>query len=491
MEKLVKNQIVQLNITDIGIHGEGIGKIAGFPLFVKNALPGDRVKVVVTKVKASYAYAKMTELMTPSPDRVAARCPVAEQCGGCQIQSLDYQKQLAFKHDLVRQRLIRIGGFDPEFVDQIMEPIRGMKEPWRYRNKAQYPVSVNADGKVVAGFYAGRTHHLIENTDCLLEPEINSRILETVLDYVNQKGIAPYNEEDGTGILRHIMIRHGFATGETLLCLVVRKYKKQVWAGLTDVLQGAGLMEDGIVSVGFSEQPAKNNVIMGNNFISLYGGPHLTDKIGNVNYIISPQSFYQVNTSQMKVLYDLVAECAGLTGQETVWDLYCGIGTIGLYLADRAKRIIGVEVVPEAVKNARENARINQIENAVFYEGTAEKVFEQILDQEKDLICGCSSNQVVIVDPPRKGCDAALLKTISEFRPERIVYVSCDAATLARDLKTLCENDYQIERVVPVDQFCHSVHVETVVLLRGEKVDGHIRVDLDIEELEDKPGISL
>ena len=470
MEKLVKNQIVQLNITDIGIHGEGIGKIAGFPLFVKNALPGDRVKAVVTKVKASYAYAKMTELMSPSPDRVAARCPVAEQCGGCQIQSLDYQKQLAFKHDLVRQRLIRIGGFDPEFVDQIMKPIRGMSEPWRYRNKAQYPVSVNADGKVVAGFYAGRTHHLIENTDCLLEPEINSRILETVLDYVNQKGIAPYNEEDGTGILRHIMIRHGFATGETLLCLIVRKYKKQVWAGLTETLRGAGLLEDGIVSVGFSEQPEKNNVIMGNNFVSLYGAPHLTDRIGNVNYIISPRSFYQVNTSQMKVLYDLVAESAGLTGKETVWDLYCGIGTIGLYLAGRAQQVIGVEVVPEAIENAVENAGINQIKNARFYEGAAEDVFERLLGEEASL----HKDQVVIVDPPRKGCDRKLLEAILRFEPERIVYVSCDPATLARDLKILCDRNYELKRVIPVDQFCHSVHVETVCLLthhQGPRAD--------------------
>ncbi len=478
MEKLVKNQIVQLNITDIGIHGEGIGKIAGFPLFVKNALPGDRVGAVVTKVKASYAYAKMTELITPSPDRVAARCPVAEQCGGCQIQSLDYQKQLAFKQDLVRQRLIRIGGFDPEFVDQIMEPIRGMSEPWRYRNKAQYPVSVNADGKVVAGFYAGRTHHLIENTDCLLEPEVNSRILEAVLEYVNQKGIAPYNEEDGTGILRHIMIRHGLAMGEILLCLIVRKYKKQVWAGLTEALQGAGLLEDGIVSVGFSVQPEKNNVIMGNNFISLYGAPHLTDRIGSVNYIISPRSFYQVNTSQMKVLYDLVAECAGLTGEETVWDLYCGIGTIGLYLADRAQQVIGVEVVPEAIENAAENAGINQIKNARFYEGAAEDVFERLLGEE----AGLHKDQVVIVDPPRKGCDRKLLEAILRFEPERIVYVSCDPATLARDLKILCDRNYELKRVIPVDQFCHSVHVETVVCLDKKKSKDYVELGVDADD---------
>ena len=461
MEKLVKNQIVQLNITDIGIHGEGIGKIAGFPLFVKNALPGDTVEVIITKVKTSYGYAKMSRLISPSPDRVVPKCPVAEKCGGCQIQSLRYQKQLEFKQDLVRQRLIRVGGFDPELIDEVIEPIRGMDDPWRYRNKAQYPVSANREGRAVAGFYAGRTHHLIENTDCLLEPEINSRILKTVREYVNQKGVSPYNEADGTGILRHIVIRHGFATGETLLCLIVRKYRKQVWADLTEVLQAEGLFDSGVVSVGFSVQPEKNNVIMGKNFVSLYGPSHLTDKIGNVNYIISPQSFYQVNTNQMKVLYDLVAECAGLTGKETVWDLYCGIGTIGLYLADRAKQVIGVEVVPEAIENAVENAGINHIENARFYEGAAEDVFESLLRERESL----NEDQVVIVDPPRKGCDRSLLKTIMDFAPERIVYVSCDPATLARDLKILCEKDYELKRVVLVDQFCHAVHVETVVLM--------------------------
>ena len=361
----------------------------------------------------------------------------------------------------MRQRLIRIGGFAPELVDEVMEPIRGMDEPWRYRNKAQYPVSANREGRVVAGFYAGRTHHLIENTDCLLEPEINSRILKTVLEYVNQNGIAPYNEEDGTGILRHIMIRHGFGTGETLLCLIVRKYRKQAWAGLNEALQAEGLFDEGVVSVGFSVQPEKNNVIMGKNFISLYGQTYLTDKIGDVNYIISPQSFYQVNTSQMKVLYDLAAECAGLIGKETVWDLYCGIGTIGLYLADRAKQVTGIEVVPEAIENAVENARINHIKNARFYEGAAEDVFERLLREEQDF----DEDQVVIVDPPRKGCDRNLLKAITDFAPDRIVYVSCDPATLARDLKILCENQYELKRVIPVDQFCHSVHCECVVLM--------------------------
>ena len=458
-----KNDNLALTITDIGIHGEGIGKIDGFPLFVKNALPGDRAEVVVTKVKSSYGYAKVLRLIDPSPDRVNPRCPAADQCGGCQIQSLSYQKQLEFKQDLVRQRLIRIGGFDPELIDDVMEPIRGMEEPWRYRNKAQYPVGSDSDGKAVTGFYAGRTHHLIEHTDCLLEPEINKRILETVLRFVNQKGIAPYNEEDGTGVLRHIMIRHGFATEETLLCLIVRKYRKQVWAGLAEALEAAGLFDEGVVSVGFSVQPEKNNVIMGKNFISLYGKPYLTDKLGDVNYIISPQSFYQVNTSQMKVLYDLAAECAGLTGKETVWDLYCGIGTIGLYLADRAKQVIGIEVVPEAVENARENARINHIENAYFYEGTAEEVFEQVLKEEREEAGTEQADQVVIVDPPRKGCDAKLLKAITDFNPERIVYVSCDPATLARDLKILCDRDYSLKRVIPVDQFCHSVHCEVVV----------------------------
>ena len=294
--ELKKNDKLILDITDIGIHGEGIGKIDGFPLFVKNALPGDQAEVIVTKVKSSYGYGKALCLLKPSPDRVQAPCTVADKCGGCQLQSLSYEKQLAFKQNLVRERLIRIGGFQPELVDRVLEPIRGMKDPWRYRNKAQYPVAADQNGKAVAGFYAGRTHHLIENADCLLEPEINARILEAVLSFVNEKGISPYNEKDGTGILRHIMIRHGFATKEILLCLIVRRYRKQTWQGLTDALRRNGLTgKGGIVSVGFSVQPEPNNVIMGRDYIPVYGEPYLTDRIGEVSYRLSPQSFYQVD----------------------------------------------------------------------------------------------------------------------------------------------------------------------------------------------------
>ena len=468
-----KNDHIQLKITDIGIHGEGIGKVGAFPLFVKNALPGDEVEAVITKVKPNYGFAKMLRVISPSPDRVQPRCPHAERCGGCQLQELSYEKQLAFKQNMVRERLIRLGGFTPEAVDAILEPIRGMEEPWRYRNKAQYPVSAGADGKAAAGFYAGRTHHLIEVGDCLLEPEVNARILEAVLDFVNRRGIAPYDEESGTGILRHIVIRHGFAAGEIMLCLVVRKYRRQDWQGLVDSLDHAGLCADDhaedrnrlqaedccITSVGFSVQSEKIYVIMGEEYIPVYGESYITDKIGDVAFRISPQSFYQVNPVQMKVLYDLAGECAGLTGAETVWDLYCGIGTIGLYLAEHVGRVIGIETVPEAVENARENAQINGIGNAQFHAGKAEDVFAELAAG------GSPGKQVVIVDPPRKGCDPRLLDAITDLALERIVYVSCDPATLARDLKILSEKDYTPERVVPVDQFCHSVHVECVALM--------------------------
>ena len=486
-----KNDHVTLAITDIGIHGEGIGKLDGFPLFVKNALPGDVAEVVITKVKSSYGYGKALAIREPSPDRVTPPCPVAERCGGCQLQALSYEKQLGYKQDLVRQRLIRIGGFDPKLIDQVMEPIRGMKEPWRYRNKAQYPVAAvdapQGGRHAAAGFYAGRTHHLIENDDCLLEPEINSRILKAVLSFVNDRGISPYNEEKGTGILRHIMIRHGFGAKEILLCLIVRKYREQDWLGLPDALREHKLLpkEDGggqdhlsaegqLVSVGFSVQPEKNNVIMGKDCIPIYGKPYLTDRLGDVSYRISPQSFYQVNPVQMKVLYDLAEECAGLTGQETLWDLYCGIGTIGLYLAENAKKVIGVEVVPEAVENARENAQINHIDNAEYYTGTAEDVFQNLIHAAREGMPASDNqdpggDQVVVVDPPRKGCDEKLLNAILNFSPERIVYVSCDPATLARDLKILCKEAYELKRVVPVDQFCHSCHVECVVLMSRVK----------------------
>ena len=450
-----KNDHIQLKITDIGVHGEGIGKADGFPFFVKNALPGDEVEAVITKIKSSYGYAKTLRILKPSSDRVEPSCPHAEACGGCQLQALSYGKQLAFKQDLVRERLIRIGGFDEAVVDSVLEPIRGMTDPWRYRNKAQYPVA-EKDGKVAAGFYAGRTHHLIEVEDCLLEPAVNAQIVKAVLAFVNKHGIPAYNEESGTGILRHIMIRHGVNTNKTLLCLIVREYREQDWQGLAEALEDADL---GIASVGVSVQPKKNNVIMGNGYITLCGEPFITDKIGDVSFRISPQSFYQVNPTQMKVLYDLAGECAGLTGRETVWDLYCGIGTIGLYLAGKAGHVIGIETVPEAISRAKENAKINGIQNAEYHEGKAETVFSK-LAAGKD-----GADQVVIVDPPRKGCDEKLLQAITEFAPGRIVYVSCDPATLARDLKILCENGYQLKRVIPVDQFCHSVHVECVVLM--------------------------
>ncbi len=450
-----KNDVINVTIDDIGIHGEGIGKVDGFPLFVKNALPGDTVHAVITKVRPKFAYAKAIEITDPSPDRVIPKCPVAGKCGGCQIQELSYEKQLEFKQRTVREKLIRIGGFDPETVDRLLEPIRGMDEPWRFRNKAQYPVAAD-HGRVKAGFYAGRTHHLIEQDDCLLEPAVNAKILEAVLNFVNERKIPAYDEEKGTGILRHIMIRHGFTTKEILLCLIVRKYRERDWRGLADALE-----EIGLTSIAFSVQPENNNVIMGNEIISVYGKPYIEDRIGEVRYRISPKSFYQVNPAQTKVLYDLAKECAGLTGQEMLIDLYCGIGTIGLYLADSAQLVRGVEVIPEAVGDARANAELNHIENAEFMVGDAGDAFGECLKDQQ----GTSDDLVVVVDPPRKGCSGELLDEILKASPNRIVYVSCDPATLARDLKILCEKDYTIERIIPVDQFCHSVHVECVVLM--------------------------
>ncbi len=448
-----KNDVINVTIDDIGIHGEGIGKVDGFPLFVKNALPGDTVRAVITKVRPKFAYAKAIEITDPSPDRVIPKCPVAGKCGGCQLQELSYEKQLEFKQRTVREKLIRIGGFDPEIVDRVLETIRGMDEPWRFRNKAQYPVAAD-HGRAKAGFYAGRTHHLIEQDDCLLEPAVNAKILKAVLTFVNERKIPAYDEQRGTGILRHIMIRHGFNTKEILLCLIVRKYRERDWRGLADALE-----EIGLTSIAFSVQPESNNVIMGNEIISVYGKPYIEDRIGEVRYRISPKSFYQVNPAQTKVLYDLAKECAGLTGKEVLIDLYCGIGTIGLYLADSARLVRGVEVIPEAVGDARANAELNHIENAEFMVGDAGDLFRECLKDQQ----GTSDDLVVVVDPPRKGCSGELLDDILKASPDRIVYVSCDPATLARDLKILCEKDYTLERVIPVDQFCHSVHCEAVV----------------------------
>lgn len=473
-----KNQIFTVTIEDIGESGEGIGKVDGFPLFVKDALPGDVAEVKITKAKKNYAFARLEKIITPSADRVEPPCPYHRQCGGCQIQALSYGKQLEFKQNKVRNNLLRIGGFDAELIDGVMEPIIGMDEPWRYRNKAQYPMGYSKEGELITGFYAGRTHSIIANTDCLLGVEENQQILEIILEYMKTCGVTAYNEVTGKGLVRHVLIRKGFTSGQLMVCLVING----AWKASKTFPQQETLLDmlaavDGMTSVSVNINRENTNVIMGDETHVIWGQDKINDSIrlwdvDSVNFVptdtvvsydISARSFYQVNPVQTEKLYSTALAYAGLTGEEVVWDLYCGIGTISLFLAQRAKQVYGVEIIEQAILDARENARQNSIENAEFFVGKAEEVLPR--EYEKHGVYA----DVIVVDPPRKGCDEVCLDTILKMQPKKVVYVSCDSATLARDLRILCDGEYEIKKVRACDQFCHSTHVETVVLLSRQK----------------------
>lgn len=451
MAEYQKNQEITLQITALGNDGEGIGHMPdGYTVFVKDALPGDEIRAKLMKCKKQYAFGRLMEIVTPSADRVAPRCPKARVCGGCQIQELSYEKQLEFKADKVKNNLIRIGGIE----NPPMEPMIGMDDPWRYRNKAQFPVGRDKEGQIVAGFYAGRTHAIIpvEQNDCLLGKKVNARILDIVISHMQQYDIEPYDEGTGTGLVRHVLIRCGFVSGQIMVCFVLngRKIPGE------DVLADHLMEIPGMTSIMVNVNMENTNVILGDQVRTVRGQSYITDSIGDVSFQISPLSFYQVNPVQTEKLYNKALEYAGLTGDETVWDMYCGIGTISLFLARKAKKVYGVEIVPEAIEDARKNAELNDIKNAEFFVGKAEDVLPE--QYEKNQIRA----DVIVVDPPRKGCDRAVLDTMLKMQPERIVYVSCDSATLARDVKILTEGGYRLTRAVAVDQFCHSSHIETV-----------------------------
>ncbi|OUQ28988.1 23S rRNA (uracil(1939)-C(5))-methyltransferase RlmD [Lachnoclostridium sp. An131] len=452
-----KNDLLQIKIEAMGNAGEGIGKIDGYPLFVKDALPGDLAEVRVTKVKKTYAFARLERVLEASPDRTEPRCPLHRRCGGCQIQALSYEKQLEYKEQKVREDLIRIGGF----ADPPVFPVLGMDEPYHYRNKAQFPFGRNREGRIVTGFYAGRTHMIVPGTDCAIGVPENKQILELILDFIEKHGIAPYDETTGKGLLRHALIRKGFATGELMVCLVINGRSFPHVEELADRL----FEIPGMTSFSLNVNQKNTNVILGEEVIPVRGQTYITDRIGGVSYQISPLSFYQVNPVQTEKLYRTALEYAGLTGGETVWELYCGIGTISLFLARGAGQVYGVEVVPQAVEDARRNADLNGITNVVFYLGKAEEVLPE--KYEKDGIRA----DVIVVDPPRKGCDSACLETMLRMEPERIVYVSCDPATLARDLKILCaDGRYELSKVQPVDMFPHTAGIENVAQLFRRKI---------------------
>lgn len=447
-----KDDLLTLEIEDLSSEGLGIGHADGIALFVKDTVIGDVAEVKIMKMKKTYGYARLMRLITPSPDRVTPPCPVARQCGGCQIQAMSYEAQLRFKENKVRNNLRRIGGFD----NPPLEPIIGMEQPFRYRNKAQFPVGRDRDGRLTAGFYAGRTHSIVSCRDCLLGAEVNREILDLVLAHMEKYHIPPYEEQTGRGLVRHVMTRVARATGEIMVSLVINGTSLPHASELAAQLAAI----PGMTSITLNINKEKTNVIMGREVRPLWGRTWIEDELGGVRFRISPLSFYQVNPVQTERLYAKALEYAGLTGSETVWDLYCGIGTISLFLARSAGRVYGVEIVPDAIRDARENAALNNITNAEFYVGRAEDVLPEKYRTE-----GIRAD-VIVVDPPRKGCEMSVLETMLAMAPKRIVYVSCDSATLARDLKVLCGGGYEMVKGGAVDMFGNSVHTECVVSIQ-------------------------
>lgn len=460
---VVKNDEVVIDIIGMNHDGEGVGRVEGYTLFAAGALPGEKARVKVLKTKKQYGYAKLLDVVEASPDRVAAPCPIYDKCGGCQLQHLSYDAQLAWKRQHVVDVLERIGklrvaggapGAGAPGGDHavVVRPTIGMAAPWRYRNKAQVPVGV-IDGALVGGFYARGSHRIIDMETCLIQHESNDDVISRVKAIGRRLGITAYDEETGQGLLRHVVVKVGFRTGEMMLVLVTngdRIPREDEWiAAIREELPA-------VVSICQNVNTRQTNVIFGDVTRVLWGREVIYDYIGDVKFAISARSFYQVNPIQTEVLYGKTVEYAGLTGQETVIDAYCGIGTISLFLAQHAKRVYGVEIVKEAIEDARVNAKLNGMNHVTFEVGASEDVIPAWKEQ------GIEAD-VIVVDPPRKGCDPHLLDTIIKMKPERVVYVSCNPATLARDLRILEDGGYRTVEVTPVDMFPHTVHVECVI----------------------------
>lgn len=487
-----KNQEFEVTIDALGTDGEGIGRIDGYALFVKDALVGDVVRVKVMKTKKTYGYARLLEIITPSKDRIEAPCPIARQCGGCQIQHFAYKKQLEYKEEKVKGCLERIGKFhvvmasdhtekftSGQLVDGkeciLMDDILGMESPFYYRNKAQFPVGLNKKGEIVTGFYASRSHSIIETDRCYIQAIENEELLEMVRSFLSEYNISSYNEETHSGLVRHVLTRVGKKTGEIMVCIIINGKKLPHSQVLVERLKEI----PGMTSICLNVNEEKTNVILGKEVLSLWGPTYITDYIGDVKFRISPLSFYQVNPVQTEQLYQQALDYADLKGTEKVWDLYCGIGTISLFLAKNCKEVYGVEIVPQAIEDAKINAEINGITNANFFVGAAEDVLPAKYKED-----GVHA-EVIVVDPPRKGCAQSLLDTIIEMAPQRVVYVSCDPATLARDLRYLADRGYVVERARAVDMFPNTTHVETVCLLsKLHEAKHHVNVKLDMDEMD-------
>ena len=452
---LSKNKEYIVDIVDIGQGGVGIGKYEGFTVFVDGGLVQDKIKVKITKSKKNYAVGDIVEIIEKSPFRVERKCSESlRQCGGCQIQELDYQKQLDVKTNEVKQVISRIGKLD----DVVIHDTLGIEHPFRYRNKAQFPIQ-KKDNMPVIGFYKKKSHDLISTDECIIQHEVNDKIIKIIKTYIRAYNVSIYDEKTHKGLLRHLVTKVGFTTGEVMIVLVANGKKLPYLKELASVLKEN---IPGFKTLVVNVNTQKTNVILGKENIVAYGDGMIRDYIGELVFEISPLSFFQVNPLQTEVLYNKALEYANLGENDTVFDIYCGIGTISLFLAQKAKKVYGIEIVEDAIKDAKRNAKINNMDNVEFYVGKAEEVVPKMYKEGKRA-------NVVVVDPPRKGCDEKVLDTIVSMEPDRVVYVSCNPSTLARDLAYLNERGYKCHEIQPVDMFPHSVHVENVAWLSKEK----------------------
>ncbi|WP_018132634.1 23S rRNA (uracil(1939)-C(5))-methyltransferase RlmD [Effusibacillus pohliae] len=447
--RLRPSEVVAMDVNRLGINGEGIGYVERQVVFVDGALPGEKVVARITEVAANFARAKLLRIVRQSKQRVKPPCPVYERCGGCTLQHLDYQAQLEWKRELVRESFARYTGLQ----DLPIQPTIGMDHPWAYRNKAQLPVTI-VGGRVMAGLYAPGTHKLVDTSDCPIQHPTTNEIVRVVRDTLEELSIPIYNEKKHSGVVRTIVPRIGFETGEVQLTLVTRTEELPKKRELIERLRQR--LPD-LTSIMQNVNPAKTPLIFGEKTILLWGKQKIEERLGNVRFALSPRAFFQLNPEQTTKLYNLVAEAAELTGKEVVVDAYCGVGTIGLWLAPQAKEVLGIDAIPEAIADARENAGRSGIGNARFVVGQAEQVLA-------DLVKKGYRPDVVVVDPPRTGCDESLLRALLQALPKRIVYVSCNPATLAKDCSILLDK-YEIRNVQPVDMFPQTAHVESVTKL--------------------------
>jgi len=450
--ELSKNDKIELTIDALTSEGSGVGRYNGLAVFVRGTVPQDKIIAHIIKRSKNYAIGIIDKILRPSPERIESDCPYSKKCGGCSFRHMTYDEELKYKKSRVQDALNRIGHLDIE-VDEII----GADDLTHYRNKAQYPVDIS-DGEMFAGFYAYKSHRIIPCADCKLQPAEFEKGLEAFAKWIESENITSYNEQTGKGLLRHIYFRKGFATGEVMACAVINANSIPNGELLVSLLREK---VDGLTSVAVNINKEKTNVILGKETSIIWGEKYIRDSLLGKDFLISPNSFYQVNHNQCEKLYAKAKEFAGLTGTETVLDLYCGVGTIGLTMAENVKQLVGIEIIPQAIENAKENAKINHITNAQFICADAPKGAEILKKQ------GVNPD-IIILDPPRKGCEKSLFDTIEQLSPKKIVYVSCDSATLARDLAILKEKGYEAKKVSAVDMFPRTPHVECVTLIEKD-----------------------